>query len=165
MPSSCGTSPVASAAGGGLVAQGLEQAFDVSDGRFQIVRGRVDERVQVGVGAGQVGIGNGQFLVEVEHLPAGFHLLRNVGGEGQQAANQALLVAQDLVDDVEVALAHLTAGRVHELHGQFGVRKFLAGGVHLVEHAEKALGDQLRQQRVRGLAQPNRARPWASTCW
>lgn len=71
--------------GGERVTQGQQNAFDGGNGRFQIVRGRVDKRVQIHVGARELGvrfvkrlvggrqllINGSQFLVEALHLLAG----------------------------------------------------------------------------------------------
>nr|GFD28519.1 hypothetical protein [Tanacetum cinerariifolium] len=77
----------------------ISQALDVGDGRFEVVRGHVHERVQVHVGAREVGVAlvqlgigelqrvvdGGQLRVEVVHLLAGQGLLGSIGGVDRHA--------------------------------------------------------------------------------
>lgn len=44
-------------------AQGLKQPFDVGNGRFEVVRGGVDEAIEVGVSADELLIGRAEFLI------------------------------------------------------------------------------------------------------
>ena len=86
-------------------------------------------------------------------LLAGPHLIRHVQGEGQNALGSLLAVDQRLVDEVEVALLGLAGRVVVQHHNGFGTDERLAGAIHLVEQANKALFHHFRKHFGHGAPQ------------
>jgi hypothetical protein len=143
----------------------LEQAFNVGNGRFQVVRRRVDERAQVRVGTrevrvalmefvvtgGEFFVDGGQLLVEVLDLLAGPHLLRYVQGHAHDVGDVAGHLEDGLVDKGKIAdFARRVPGQVGQafLHGNR-----LARAPHLGQQLGVALRRQLRNGLGKGLAE------------
>ena len=148
------------------MAQGVQQALDVGDGRFEVVRGGIDEGVEVGVGARealvgivQLGVGGLHFLVQSLHLLAGAHLVGYLHAHSHEASGPLLVVEEGLHHEVDVALPPLGGAGLGQQYRGLGYRIRLAGAQHFGKNLFEALARRFRYGLEVGPAQNLRRRP------
>nr|GEV84899.1 hypothetical protein [Tanacetum cinerariifolium] len=148
------------------VAQGQGNALDVGNRGLEVVASRVDERVQVHVGARELRIrriqflvggcqllvDGGQFFIQRLHLLAGEYLLGHVETRIEHAHYLALPIPKRQKPRVVVAPLHLPgAAKICPGLG-LGYLQGFTGLVDVVQGLKKALPVELRQAHAHGEA-------------